>query len=102
LRDEPNYRAAFNVSFRTGGAEEHDLWTDEIRVVSGEIDFVTGGTIEGRHPGGADGEFRGTALTGATVTRRLRAGDIVEVPAGTPHWTKVVKTPVTTFVYKVR
>ena len=87
---------------RTGDVEEHQLWTDEIAVREGEIELVTGGAMEGRHPTGPAGEYRGSALVGGT-SRRLHPGDVVEIPAGTLHWMKVVPgAPVVTLVYKVR
>ena len=83
-----------------GQAEVHRAETDVIRVVSGEATFVTGGRVlDGRVT--APDEIRGEAIDGGE-TRRLRPGDVVVVPAGTPHWFKEVSGPLEYFVVKVK
>ena len=97
----PAFIGEFVGRMHTGEVEEHQLWTDEIVVREGEVELVTGGTIEGRHPSGPSGEFRGSALVGGT-SRRVHPGDIIEVPAGMLHWIKVLPGgPTVMLVYKV-
>ncbi|WP_404478462.1 cupin domain-containing protein [Novosphingobium sp. BL-52-GroH] len=104
IRKGPTSIVQMVVRVRTGEAEEHQLWADEITVREGEVDLITGGTMVGRYAmPGRPGEFRGTELVGDTTTTRLRPGDFVEIPAGTYHWMKVVgSSPTASFVIKIR
>jgi mannose-6-phosphate isomerase-like protein (cupin superfamily) len=96
-------RTSYSVSGshrdKAGGVEVHDKETDVIYVVDGTATFVTGGTMIG----GKDtkpGQHLGTDIQGGE-THHLSKGDVVVVPAGTPHWFKVVPTQVSYFVVKV-
>lgn len=83
-----------------GQVEIHEQDTDIIHVLSGTATFVTGGRLtDGKMT--AAGELRGMTLEGGE-TRDLKPGDVVVVPAGTPHWFKAVKGPMTYYVVKVR
>jgi glc operon protein GlcG len=83
-----------------GQVEIHEQDTDIIHVLSGTATFVTGGRLtDGKMT--AAGEVRGMTLEGGE-TRDLKPGDVVVVPAGTPHWFKAVKGPMTYYVVKVR
>ena len=86
----------------SGQAELHEHWADLFVVQSGTATLVVGGTI----PHGkitAPGEIRGPTIEGG-APQRLSPGDIVHIPAKTPH--QVVFDPGTTefnvFVLKVR
>ena len=66
-----------------GPAELHDYWTDFYVVRDGRATLQVGGEIEG----GTEtepGEIRGKSLDGAE-SRKLQAGDIVNIPPKTPH-----------------
>lgn len=85
------------VRVRTGEAEVHQFWADQMIMQSGTMTVVTGGSIVGRHPYGTNpGEFRGTAIEGGTE-HILHPGDLLRVPAGVPHWTRLA--PGTTVRY---
>jgi len=82
-----------------GQVEVHDKETDVIYVVEGSATFVTGGTMVG----GKDtkpGQHVGTDIKGGQ-TRHLSKGDVIVVPAGTPHWFKEVPQSVNYYVVKV-
>lgn len=82
-----------------GEAEIHQTDTDVFYVLSGEATFVTGGTVPDARST-APHELRGAAIEGGEV-RTLRAGDVVTVPAGVPHWFRAVAEPMTYYVVKV-
>ncbi|MFT3785509.1 MAG: heme-binding protein [Tepidisphaeraceae bacterium] len=82
-----------------GMAEVHQSQTDVIYVQSGEAAFVTGGSAEDAKPTAPD-ELRGKAIAGGE-TRMLRAGDVIVVPAGVPHWFQSVSGEFRYFVVKV-
>lgn len=74
-----------------GEAELHARDTDVFYVIRGSATFVTGGTLvcaKEVQPG----EGRGPRLEGGE-SRLLAAGDVVVVPAGTPHWFQSVSGP---------
>lgn len=83
-----------------GMAEVHTLDADIIYVLEGSASFVTGGTVENAKPT-APGEVRGTAIRNGEE-RRISTGDVLIVPAGTPHWFKDVRGPLNYYVVKVR
>ena len=77
------------VRVRTGEAEVHELWADQMIMQSGTMTVVTGGSVVGKHPyGTSPGEFRGVAIEGGTE-HVLQPGDLLRVPAGVPHWTRL-------------
>ena len=68
------------------GSEMHDKTNHVFIIVDGEAEFVTGGTlIEPRVT--APGQTRGKGIEGGTV-HRLTKGDVITIPAKTPHWWK--------------
>jgi mannose-6-phosphate isomerase-like protein (cupin superfamily) len=83
---------AITIAARTksGSPEVHEQWTDVIMVTGGQATLVIGGTIVGEiaAEGGAPGEKRGSEITGGT-TQVVKKGDIINIPAGTPHWIKI-------------
>jgi hypothetical protein len=66
-----------------GLAEIHQAWSDLMFVVSGEASLQLGGEIESPYVE-SPGEVRGPRARGASV-RIVRAGDVVNVPAGVQH-----------------
>ncbi len=84
----------------TGGtAEVHANDTDIFYITEGTATFVTGGTpVEPKTTG--PGEVRAPKLEGGTA-RKLTKGDVIVVPAGTPHWFSDVSGTFLYFVVKV-
>ena len=81
-------------------AEVHTRDADLIYVQDGTATFVTGGTV--KDPKNiADDEIRGSSVSGGD-TRQIAKGDVIVVPAGTPHWFKQVSDPFSYYVVKVR
>ncbi len=85
---------------KAGVAEVHEKDADIIYVLEGSATFVTGGTVVDPKPT-APGEIRGKEITGGE-TRQLAKGDVIIVPAGTPHWFKEVPAPLNYYVVKAR
>ncbi|MDB4915345.1 MAG: hypothetical protein JWM95_2989 [Gemmatimonadetes bacterium] len=77
------YTYALTHRDSSGGIERHRDWTDVFVVESGSATMLTGGVNEGAQET-TSGEWRGGTLRGAT-SAPIKVGDIVEVPAGTPH-----------------
>jgi len=82
-----------------GQVEVHDKETDILYILDGEATFVTGGTMVGGKMTKA-GQCLGTNIQGGE-TRHLTKGDIITIPAGTPHWFKEVPSSVNYYVVKV-
>lgn len=84
---------------KAGHVELHEHETDVIHVMDGEATFVTGGTMVGAKDD-KPGQKVGTDIKGGQI-HHLTKGDVVVVPAGTPHWFKEVPKSVSYFVVKV-
>ena len=68
------------------GAELHAKTNHVFIIVDGEGEFVTGGKlIEPRET--APGQIRAKGIEGG-VTHHLSKGDVITIPANTPHWWK--------------
>jgi mannose-6-phosphate isomerase-like protein (cupin superfamily) len=78
-----NYHALAVHREGSGQAEVHEHWADLFVVQSGTATLVVGGTIPNAKTT-APGEIRGSTIAGG-VPQRLSPGDIVHVPAKTPH-----------------
>lgn len=85
---------------KAGVAEVHTKDADIIYVLEGTATFVTGGTVV-EPKTVADNEIRGREITGGE-TRTISKGDVIIVPAGTPHWFKDVPAAFTYYVVKAR
>ena len=84
---------------KAGQVEVHEKETDVIHVIDGTATFVTGGKMVGGKSS-RPGQWLGTNIEGGE-THHLAKGDVVVVPAGTPHWFKEVPTTVSYYVVKV-
>lgn len=85
---------------KAGVAEVHTKDADIIYVQEGSATFVTGGTmVDAKET--APNEIRGKEISGGE-TRAITKGDVIIVPAGTPHWFKEVPAPMTYYVVKAR
>ena len=99
LLEVNNYKIHASRREGPGMAEVHDLDTDIIYVLEGSAEFVTGGTVvDGKTI--APDEIRGKEIRGGTE-RKIAKGDVIVVPAGTPHWFKQVNAPLLYYVVKV-
>ena len=85
---------------KAGIVEVHEQDADIIYVLEGSAVFVTGGEMVGGKVIGP-GEIRGTDVKGGE-TRTISKGDVIIVPAGTPHWFKEVPGPLNYYVVKAR
>ena len=101
IDDFGSARTMVVVRVRTGDAELHQNWADQMVITKGTVILVTGGTMQGAHalPNQPD-ETRGTGIEGGKEIT-LHTGDTVHVPAGLPHWAKVPPgASATYFVFK--
>ena len=75
---------------RAGEVEVHEKTNHVFIIVEGEAVFVTGGTlVDARDT--APGQRRAPSVQGGQV-HRLTKGDVITIPAKTPHWFKEVPT----------
>jgi len=96
---EPNLIVQGGHREKAGQVEVHEKETDVIYVQDGEATFVTGGKMMGGKPA-KPGQFLGERIEGGEAHRTVK-GDVIVVPAGTPHWFKEVPKSITYFVVKV-
>jgi mannose-6-phosphate isomerase-like protein (cupin superfamily) len=82
-----------------GKVEMHETETDIISITDGTATFLTGGTMVGGKMTKA-GQWLGTDIQGGEI-HHLSKGDVIVVPAGTPHWFKEVSQGVTYLLVKV-
>ncbi|HXN11435.1 MAG TPA: cupin domain-containing protein [Steroidobacteraceae bacterium] len=89
-------------------AEIHLEWTDVIYVTKGSATLVTGGRLSNdttpkTFPDGTP--FTETKMGSSIIggeSRRVSVGDVVVIPAGTPHWFKDIDGPFWFFNVKTR
>jgi mannose-6-phosphate isomerase-like protein (cupin superfamily) len=73
-----------------GEVEVHEKTNHVFIIVEGEATFVTGGTLVGARET-APGQRRAASVQGGEV-HHLTKGDVITIPAKTPHWFKEVPT----------
>ena len=73
-----------------GEVEVHENTNHVFIIVEGEATLVTGGTLVGAKQT-APGQVRASDVKGGQ-TYHLTKGDVITIPAGTPHWFKEVPT----------
>ena len=95
----PTLIVQVNKRTEMGQSELHDKETDTFYILSGAATFVTGGEMIDSKPSGP-GQYRGTGLKGGE-THHLTKGDVMVIPAKTPHWFKEVSGSVEYYVVKV-
>ena len=95
--DAGGHNVGVGVLYRAEGDKQtaalHYKVSEVYHVIKGSAAFVTGGTLvnaKTREAGSMevneDGPgSSGTAIQGG-VTHQLKAGDVIVIPAGTPHW----------------
>jgi mannose-6-phosphate isomerase-like protein (cupin superfamily) len=79
-----HYRINIVRRTRPQGAIAHPDGTEVHHIIDGAATFVTGGTIVRPAAGGRGA----TATIEGGQSRRVAKGDVILVPAGTPHWYK--------------
>jgi len=96
-----NYKVVAGRRVAPGQVETHLKDTDVIYVLQGVATFVTGGaSLDDKST--APDELLGASIKGGE-TWRLKKGDVIIVPKGTPHWFKKVdQGPFLYFIVKVR
>jgi mannose-6-phosphate isomerase-like protein (cupin superfamily) len=73
------------------GSEMHDATNHVFIIVDGEAEFITGGTMIDPKVI-SPGQTRGSGIEGGTV-HHLSKGDVITIPARTPHqWKDTSKT----------
>ncbi|MGH9585353.1 MAG: cupin domain-containing protein [Acidobacteriaceae bacterium] len=101
LADYGSHAIQLSVRAMSGGAELHSHFDDVFYVTQGHATLVTGGSIL-NPKSHADGEVAGTGIENGQ-SRVITKGDIVNIPAGTPHQVKVAPGDVyAAVVIKVR
>jgi mannose-6-phosphate isomerase-like protein (cupin superfamily) len=92
-----------------GVAAVHFKVTEINHVIDGEGTVVTGGAMVNGKARPPDSEAvkledgpgaSGTAIRGG-VSRRIKAGDVVVIPAGVPHWFSEIEESITYLVVRV-
>jgi mannose-6-phosphate isomerase-like protein (cupin superfamily) len=73
-----------------GEVEVHDKTNHVFIIVEGEATFVTGGTLVDVRDT-APGQRRAPSVQGGQV-HHLTKGDVITIPAKTPHWFKEIPT----------
>jgi mannose-6-phosphate isomerase-like protein (cupin superfamily) len=99
LVTSPDYLVSGSHRSGRGQVEVHEKETDVIYVVDGEAMSVTGGTMVGGKTT-KPGQLLGSDIEGGE-THHLSKGDVIVVPAGTPHWFKEVPASISYYVVKV-
>jgi mannose-6-phosphate isomerase-like protein (cupin superfamily) len=94
------YSIATSRRDKPGVVEIHLRNNDLMFVQEGSATFVTGGTVVSPHSTDPD-EIRGESIVGGDV-HELSKGDVIVVPAGTPHWFKEVRGTFLAYVVKAR
>jgi len=83
LSRRANGQAMITGREKSGEAERHAAWNDDIFIQAGEATLILGGTIQNPREV-AKGETRGSGISGGRSTL-VHAGDYVFVPVNTPH-----------------
>jgi mannose-6-phosphate isomerase-like protein (cupin superfamily) len=101
LEKYPHHYTMLAFRNRNGGGELHQNYADLFYILDGHVTLMTGGEVVDQKTT-APGEIRGTAVKGG-MPQELKAGDVVHIPAGTPHQMLVPDgSTVTYFVVKVQ
>jgi len=92
------------LAFRSndGVGEVHEKFADIFIVIEGQATLITGGELENPQTS-SPGELHGSSILHPSQTTRLEKGDIVHIPANTPHQMLLPKDgSITYFVVKVK
>ena len=83
LGDYQSHAIKLSVRTASGGAEVHAHYDDIFFVTQGKATLITGGTVIDPSTG-KNGETRGRGIRDGK-SQTIAKGDIVHIPAGTPH-----------------
>ena len=81
----------------------HDHVTETYYILSGSGTFVTGGSLGGAKPTDLTRFNAGMSQMGTRIggdARRVKPGDIIMIPAGTPHSFSELDGPISYLVYR--
>jgi mannose-6-phosphate isomerase-like protein (cupin superfamily) len=79
----PSHTIQLSARTASGGAEVHAHFDDIFVVTQGTAILITGGAVANAQTG-SGGETKGTNIENGQ-SRTIGTGDIVHIPAGTPH-----------------
>ncbi len=82
-----------------GQVEVHDKETDIFYITDGEATFITGGKMIGGRQSRPD-QWLGENIEGGEA-HHLSKGDVITIPAGTPHWFREVPKSINYYMVKV-
>ena len=101
LGDYDSHAIELSIRTSSGGAEVHAHFDDIFVVTDGKVTLITGGTVIDPKTG-KDGETKGRGILNG-ISRTITKGDIVNIPAGTPHQLVIAPDTVyTAIVIKVK
>ena len=98
LKDGPRI-SAIEIWKAPGRPAIHVEQAEYFTVIQGSGTLVTGGHMKNPHQTGP-GQMDGDAIEGG-ATRPLVAGDVVLIPAGTPHWFGITGEPLVLLGIKI-
>ena len=81
----------------------HDYVTETYYIVSGSGTFVSGGSLGGAKPTDLTRVNAGMSQAGTRIggeARKVKPGDIIIIPAGTPHSFSELDGPISYLVYR--
>jgi mannose-6-phosphate isomerase-like protein (cupin superfamily) len=87
LGDFTSHALKLSVRTASGGAEVHAHFDDVLVITQGQATLITGGTVIDPKTNG-EGETKGTGIDNGK-TQTISVGDIIHIPAGTPHQMKI-------------
>jgi len=101
LGDYGSHALKLSVRTSSGGAEVHAHFDDVLVITQGQATLITGGTVVDPKTD-SDGETKGASIRDGK-SQTISAGDIIHIPAGTPHQMIIAPgTLFSTFVVKVK
>ena len=100
LEKYPHHYTRLAFRSHDGGGELHQNFADLFYILDGRASVITGGEVLAPVSAGP-GETRGSSVKGGE-RQELKAGDVVHIPAGTPHQMMVAAgDTITYFVVKI-
>jgi mannose-6-phosphate isomerase-like protein (cupin superfamily) len=98
LAKGPDFTVLMMKRTGAGHVEMHDKETDTFYILDGAATFITGGTMLGGRVIKLH-QHQGSRIEGGK-TYQLTKGDVIVIPAGTPHWFMQVPRSITYYVVK--